>query len=259
VAGIKGAFNFPAEQGTDDIAVVAADASFRILAVKLVRSQAVPGAINGGNAVVLVAGDEVTYQTSSVTNIPPGFTGGAPTALYQTANGTSFPLTVPGVQYAVIPVSEAQPGDKYQFSASYTRFEPPPNFSDQLVAARLSAVDASTVTLPLPVPLAYSLPTPAAFPSFDISYTGFAGNTDVNYSVALNWGGSLTDLTVTATAAYQNGTTTLTVPDLTGLTGFLAAPGSGTMVTWSASVSEHTSQPTDSFAVVINVGSYNEP
>lgn len=55
VSGVKGAFKFPAEKGTDDIAVVAADASLRILAVKIVRSQAVPGTVNGGNAVVLTA------------------------------------------------------------------------------------------------------------------------------------------------------------------------------------------------------------
>ena len=60
-------------------------------------------------------------------------------------------------------------------------------------------------------------------------------------------------------AAYQNGATTLAVPDLTNLTGFLAAPSSGTIVSWSAGISEHTSQPTDSSATVTNGGRYDEP
>jgi hypothetical protein len=276
VAGVSGAFNLQMLQGTDDIAFVALDVSLRVLAVKILRSQTVPGAVNGGQTVVLAAGDEATYQTISVTSIPPGFTGDGPSALYATAKGTLFPVAPlffsTGSRYAVVPASEAQASDQYRFSASGLRLQPPPSGctnqffeGQQFVGVNLSAASASAVTLPLPAPLAYSPPTPAAFPSFDVSYTGFNGDSGVNYSIALNWGrttGSLapfSDVNVTATAAYQNGATTLSIPDLTGLTGFLARPNSGAMVAWSAGLSEHSPQPTDSSATAANSGCYVAP
>jgi hypothetical protein len=116
--------------------------------------------------------------------------------------------------------------------------------------------------LPLPVPLAYSPPVPAALPSFDIGYTGFAGDSDVNYSVGLIWvlsGGSGIFLRVEATAAYQNGATTLAIPDLTSFTGFLAAPGNGAKVYWNAAVVELATPLADSSAIVASEGSYVEP
>jgi hypothetical protein len=263
VAGLTGAFNFQANQGTDDIVFVALDASQQILAVKILPSQTAPGAVNGGLTVVLASAEETAYQTVAVTNVPAGFPGVDTTADYETANGTLFPVAVPGSQYAVVPASETQTGDKYRFSAMDALVQPPPHPGLQGIARRLSTASASTgVTLPLPAPLAYSAPTPAAFPTFDISYSGFAGNSGVNYSVGLNWvlaGGSGTFLRVDATAAYQNGATTLAIPDLTSLAGFLAAPGSGAKVFWSAGVSELVAPPTDSSAAVANAGSYIEP
>jgi hypothetical protein len=263
VANLTGAFNFQVNQGTDDIVFVALDASQQILAVKILPSQTVPGAVNGGMTVVLAPAQETTYQTISVTNVPAGFIGLQTTGDYETANGTIFPIAIPGSQYAVVPVSETQAGNKYEFSATDAEVQLPPNSGLQSVAARLSTASASTgVTLPLPAPLPYSPPVPAKFPSFDIGYTGFAGNSDVNYSVGLNWvlaGGSGTSLRVEATSAYQNGATTLAVPDLTSLTGFLAAPGSGARVSWSAGVIEFAAPPADSSAAVANAGSYIAP
>jgi hypothetical protein len=273
----KGMFNVQTPlQGTRDIAFVAVDASQQILAVKILRSQTVPGAVNGGQTVALVASDQTTHQTISVSNAPPGFTVQSLRAAYETAGGASIPVIPSSFfgqqrsQYAVVQVSEAQAGDEYQFSASdISLLSPPPKcvgqfFGNQYVAASLSAASASAVTIPLPTPLAYSPPAPAAFPSFDVTYAGFAGDSRVNYSVRLEWGatGSLppfTELGVTATTAYQSGATTLSIPDLTGLAGFFAPPSTGTMVSWSANVYQYALPSTGSLATVANSGCYVEP
>jgi len=41
---------------------------------------------------------------------------------------------------------------------------------------------------------------------------------------------------VSATANYQGGSTTIAMPDLSGLAGFLTAPASGTQVVWAAAI-----------------------
>jgi hypothetical protein len=261
VAGATGAFDIQMLQGTDDVAFVAVDGAQHILATKVLRSQTVPGAVNGGQMVVLAAGDLATNQTISVTDVPTGFFFDGPTALYETAKGTSFPVAVPGSQYAVIPASEAQGGDQYLFSASDLKLQHP-SFGTQFASANLSVASASAVKLSLPAPLLYSPPTPAEFPVFDVVYAGFAGSPRVSYFVYLNWSPSarsLRAINTMATAAYQNLTNTLAIPDLTSLRGFLATPSSGSVVNWRVTLSAHTLQPGDSSETVINSGSYTEP
>ena len=47
-------------------------------------------------------------------------------------------------------------------------------------------------------------------------------------------------ITVLATGSYQNGSATITIPDLRGVPGMFAVGGSGTSVTWGASLSGGT-------------------
>jgi hypothetical protein len=268
VPGVTGTFNIQMLPGLVDIAFVAVDTSRRVVAVKILRSQTVPGAANGGQTVVLAATDETAYQTISVTNVLPGFTGAEPATVYETEKGTFFPVIPisfsgpPVSHYAVVPATEAQASDKYRFSVSDIRTQPSgctQQVGTQYASITSSSASASTVTLPLPAPLAYSQPPLDLFPSFDVSYTGFSAND----SVEIGWSptaGSVSNLTVTATAAYQNGAAALAVPDLTSLAGFLAAPSSGDIVSWSVTLTENASQPPGlSFADVINRGCYNEP
>ena len=277
VAGTTGMFNVQTPlQGTHDIAFVAVDASQKILAVKILRSQTVPGAVNGGKTVTLAAGDETKYQTISVTNAPPGFSAAVLNADYETGGGVSLPVVPSSFfgptqsQYAVVPASEAQAADEYRFSAADISLQPPPTkcvdqfFGKRYISASLSTASASAVTLPLPPPLAYSPPTPAAFPSFDLTYTGFAGDSKVNYSARLDWGvtGTVTprtQVTASATTAYLNGVPNLTIPDLTSLTGFFAPPRSGSMVSWNATVYQYALPAAGSLASVANSGCYVEP
>jgi len=267
VAGVKGPFNVQMQQGTDDIAFVAGSLSRSVLAVKILRLQTVPGAVNNGQTVVFAPSDETSYQAVSVTNIPTGFTVLGPTVYYGTSNGTSFsvgPLfsvvpPLPSSQYAVVPPSEGQANDKYLFSASDIRSQNPPAVGSQSAFINMIAASATPVTLPLPPPLLYSPPTPAASPSFNVAYTGFAVST---YSVALQWSssdGSSNRLTVSATPDYQAGESTMNVPDLVNLAGFLPRPPSGTTVTWTVILPRNKPQPTDPTEEVENDGAYTEP
>jgi hypothetical protein len=259
VPGATGSFNVPMLQGTNDIAFVAGSLARSVLAVKILRSQTIPGAVNNGHTVVFAPGDETSYQAFSVTDIPKGFTVGS-TVSYVTSNGTSFYVSVlPGSQYAVVPLSEAQANDRYLFSASDIRYLNPPAGGSQSAYITMTAASATAVTLPLPPPLPYSPPTPAEFPSFNVAYTGFAVS---SYGARLSWsssGGSSSQLTVTATPDYQAGESTIKVPDLTTLAGFLLLPPSGTDVAWTVNLPKDKSQPSDPSGFVTNKGAYIEP
>ena len=258
LAGNAGTFAVTAQTGTDDIAFLAEDLSGNLLGVKILRSQTVPGVLNNGNAVSFSASDATTFEPLTATNIPPGFNIELPgMASYSTANGTNFALNnVAGTQYAVVPSSEAQATDDYRFSVSYA--EP-----HSLVLSELTATSAGAISLALPVALSYSAPAPGPFPAFSFNYSGTGVN---DYYLNLFWenpqGDGLSSIVVRATVAYQAGATSLAVPDLSSIPGFLAPAGSGALMNWSASVvGGTTGQPGGSDAIwnAEIFGSYIEP
>ena len=264
VTGATGTFNATLENGINDIAAVAFDASSHILAVKIVRSQTVPGAVNGGNTITFAASDAVTQQTIAITNIPAGFNPApAVSAEYETANHTFFYLNgSSSTQYAVVPSTEAHSGDYYSFSANDA------GGTHQAIFVFQNATTAGAATLPLPTPLAYAAPAAAAFPSFNLSYSGFSGDAAIAYSANIQWfvnTSTLELITVTATSAYQNGATTLAIPNLTGISGFLQTAASGTTVYWRASAYGGTYQsfmpaPSSSMlSLAVNSSTYVEP
>lgn len=266
VTGASGSFSAMIASGSNDIAVVAQDASSNVLGLKIVRSQTVPGAVNGGNAVTLASTDAVTtMQPISVTNVPAGFTATPSVGMYyDTSNQTDFRLlsSSSATQYPVVPASEAQSGDFYSFSA-YTA-----NASHQAVYIQQLLTTAAPIALQFPAPLTYTAPTPAAFPSFAFSYTGFSGLSAVADYAEMDWSTSATTqsiLTVTATAGYQNGATNLVVPNLTSIPGFFPSASSGTTVNWQDTVYGGTYMPytvlpaTGTLYSALNSGTYTEP
>ncbi len=76
---------------------------------------------------------------------------------------------------------------------------------------------------------------------------------------------TLYELTVTATAAYQNGAASLAIPNLTSLSGFLATASSGTTVYWRVTVYGGTYPsyiPVPSSGTLLSAdtnGTYTEP
>jgi len=90
-------------------------------------------------------------------------------------------------------------------------------------------------------PWSYSGPAPAALPDFNFDYAGFGSDTGITRSAVISWGDlSLsTQISLTASASYRSGSTTLAIPDLPALPGFVAAPASGTLVVWAALIEQN--------------------
>jgi hypothetical protein len=257
LGGDAAAVAVAAQTGTDDIAFLAEDLSGNVLAVKIVRSQMVPGVLNNGNVVTFSASDATTSEPLTATNIPSGFSIELPgRASYRTANGAFFTLNnVAGTQYAVVPTSEAQATDNYQFEAAYGGLH-------SLVVSGLVTSSAGAVSLALPAPLPFSAPAPAALPTFSFNYSGAGAG---NYYTNVFWENpqaGLSSIVVRASTAYQAGATSLSVPDLSSVPSFLAPAGSGTLVNWDANViGGATGQPggNDSSWDAEIFGFYTEP
>jgi|SRR5579872_710087 len=249
VSGNSGSFSLTTESGTQDVAFVALDSSNNTLAVHILPGQTVPGAINNGATVSFLATDVVTPQTISVTGVPAGFTGGTQ-ASYVTANGTYIGLTTSTAgQYPTLPTStQLQTGDYYIIDGYASE-----SATFQGVDYTTTTTTPGALTVTLPAALTTGAPTPAALPSFDVSYSGFSGLADVADYGSIAWFNSAPTteiiIEVTATSAYQNGATTLAIPDLSVISGFLASPVSGTTVYWGdgalgGTYQSYTQQPT---------------
>lgn len=216
-----------------DAYAVAFNSSNVPLAMKVVRSQTVPGAANGGSPITLSPSDAITtLQPISIANVPAAFN--PPTIIhfpsYVTANG-SFPVEIGGsfipTQYAVVPPGLVQPGDYYLFDLASSA-------TTQFVKTTQYLRTTGPVTLTLPNPWAATPPTPATFPTFIFNYTGLAGQPAVAGDASIGWtlGSTFFAVNVIATANHQNGATNLTVPDLTSLPGFFAMAPSSTKINW---------------------------
>jgi hypothetical protein len=101
-------------------------------------------------------------------------------------------------------------------------------------------------------------------PTFTIGYLGFSGMTRVAQYADIFWGTNLSNgITIDATENYQGGATSLTIPDLSGVTGFLAQPASGTKVEWDAGMNQvlstAASLPDLNEVSVGNSGTYTVP
>jgi hypothetical protein len=262
LSGSSGSFNFQAEQGSHDVAFTALDASNNIVGIKIVPLQPVPGTVNNGNPVIFSGNDATTSEPLSVTNVPTGSGAIGVGADYFTANGTIFSLGSISLanQYSVVPPSEVQTGDRYEFfgefSADLTGL---PQYS---VMSGLTLMSAAPVSLALPNPLPYAAPPPAAFPNIPVTYSG--SQVPTTYIASLHWlsPGISNGISVSTTPAYQATATGLSVPDLSGVPGFIAPAGTGTIVNWSAGVVGETPPPpagTGSIWFATNYGTYTEP
>ena len=277
LGGVSGPFSLAVPNGSNDVAFIATDSIGNAVGVKIVRGQSIPGAVNGGSTVLLGPEDATTTQPVTVNNVPAGFL--APDgvfAQYHTANGTAFPLLLAlGIigqlpnTYPAVPATARQSGDFYLYQSS-TRPNPPD--LDQQVGTTLTTTNGGgPVTMTLPAPWSFAGPAPAALPTFTFDYSGFSGQPAVSQQATLIWStgaASRALLNVMATANFQNGATTLTIPDLTALVGFFPPAPSGTQVGWLADIFGGTVQEfifsvtppaNGSISFVENRGSYIQP
>jgi len=94
-------------------------------------------------------------------------------------------------------------------------------------------------SLSLPAPWTFSGPTPAMFPTFTFVYSGFASQASVADQALIQWQTGATtsnEITVTATASFQVGSMTITIPDLSAVSGFFGPAASGTTISWAADI-----------------------
>jgi hypothetical protein len=124
----------------------------------------------------------------------------------------------------------------------------------------------------LPQPWSFSGPAPATFPTFTFNYAGFNGLAGMSQQAFIEWStapGSFSSIGTVATASFQSGAATLSIPNLTSIPGFLPPAISGTTVSWTADISggpgpslafRLSVQPANgSISLVQNRGNYTEP
>jgi hypothetical protein len=243
------------------------------LAAKILRDQTIPGALNGGAPVVFQSTDEPVAQTIAYDNVPNGYSLNGRTVVYNTAGGAFVQLELNNLggsltQYMAMPSGTYQSGDYYEFIVEAD------NASDSgSVVVTRYASSAAPQSFTFPAPLSYAGPAPAALPAFNFAYSGFSGMSNISQQAAIYWGvgtwpsegiaADLDSITMTATANYRNGSTAMTIPNLSSLTGFLANPPSGTTVSWTAAFNQGdpflTNPPSGTAQEVSNFGSFTVP
>lgn len=248
---VNGPFSVKLPTGPSDVGVFVFDNTKPIanfLATKIVRNQAVPGVLNGGNTVIFQPSDAMTNQPLTISNFPAGFSSPPQIIVtFLTANGLSFSVDTDilnpqfATEYLAVPSAAMQSGDFYNFQVTAQA-------PSQFVRTSQNMTGGGPVTISLPAPFSYMGPTPATLPTFSFNYSGFP--TLLGQQATISWSpnqGTGNSLIVTATANFQNGATTIAVPNLSSLSGFLPPVSSGTVVDWVADIYGGTAQPFTNF------------
>lgn len=263
-------FTVSAPTGTDRVEVLAYNnvsvgftSTTTLVAARNFTGQSVPGALNGGSQVMLGAADAATSQTISYSNAPSGY--GTPYTLvdYVMSGSGGFSLATATSQYPVMPSGAVASGDFYEFFATAINSSNP----NELMLVAKSASSAGPVSINFPAPWTYSGPTPAANPTFNFAYSGLGNGAGIYETAVIDWTtvAGFVEISVMATGNYQAGSTTLAIPDLSGVQGFEAAPVSGTGVGWVALIAQSSVglpqalSANGSITTVENFGNYNVP
>jgi hypothetical protein len=247
---------------TYDIPVGVYDLNGNILAIRILRSQTVPGALNGGNLLVFSAADKMVPEPITYGNVPAGYSNMNTTVVYNTKDGSLIGIGDFQSQYSAVPAASVESGDYYTyFGGAFGSGTTP----DQFAGVDESGPGGGAVVLNLPAPSTYAGPTPTAWPVFDVNYPPFSGYT-LSGLAQLSWSQGTTaqnSFWVVTSANYQNGSTTMAIPDLTSLTGFIAPASTGTKVDWDVALSQDNSSSsttiTSSNSTVQSGGSYAAP
>ncbi len=242
--------------GTSDFLVSALDAHQNVLAIRRLHSQTIPGSLNGGQPVVLTTSDETTVEPVTFQNAPAN-SSPSPYPFFFTASGLGFSVMDQGTNYHPLNAYQGMPadvmesGDYYQIIGAASL---PINGSFTEGSSVLSTITTPTtgpvsITLPQPLPAADANNlsfTANTLPTFNLAYGGFSDPslTYLAYTGQIAWTQESSSnvpqadflINVYATASYMNGATTLPIPDLSSIPGFVAAPGSGAQLNWIESV-----------------------
>lgn len=268
--GLNANFSFSAPPGSDRVEVLAFNSvmigigqTISLVAAKNFSGQAVPGALNGGDTVTLGAADETTPEAITYNSVPAGYSAPTTQASYFEVGGDGFMIAIAATTvYPALPASATESGDYYYLLASAYSTS-----SFGSVFAVTTQASAGPVSFTFPPTWSYAGPAAATWPSFDLSYKGFSGKTGGCNQMNLQWlnSSTLSDIYFVATANYLNGSTTVAVPDLAGIPGFLNSPATGTEVQWSAAIYQNNYEcllpvPLNGTVVAVSdSGSYTAP
>lgn len=243
-----------------------------IAAAKSFTGVTVPGSLNSGNTVVFTSADAAVQEPITYQNVPSGFSPSSAFVLVTPAGDQySYLADLQATTvYHALPASIAESGDEYTLDASSFKQNSSAQSSGSVVAEYRSFAGEGPVTITYPMPWSYSGPTPAALPTFDINYSGFAGQSNVADQGTIQWtlpSNANTEYfyDLMATSDYLDGSTTFQFPDLSSITGFIPDPVSGATVHWEAAIQQSTLAPFQPFSVtdttfdVDNYGSYAVP
>jgi hypothetical protein len=249
----------------DDVSSPPASAGrTRLAAARSFDNQVAPGAVNGGNAIVLAAADATTAVPITYGSLPAGFTLDPTSAnLVTSAGGAGYVLADPATaDYPGLPAGATEGGDYYSIQAAAWS-------GNEVTTISKTSTTAVPVAFNFPAAWSYAGPSPASTPIFDLSYFGFSSANVVSYLgywywEPLNFDGRYFG-SVHATSSYLNGATQITWPDLSGVSGFLSPADPGTDVQWVATVTQtnYSSEPASSanstITSVSTNGSYKVP
>lgn len=258
-----GSFQMTGPAGSDRVVIGIYDNGYNnLLAIKNFNSQTVPGALNGGNTVTFSSSDATTPQPIAFANLAAGF---ATPSTYVSAVNGAFALTSGAInQYSQVPAGVLQSGDYYIFSSSSSLTS---GSQSLMIGSDLYPTTGGPVTISFPAPWSTAGPAPAGLPTIPFDYTGYEGKSGVSCYANLTWtpsSGNQDGILVSATQGYLGTATSLAVPDLSGVSGFLAPPVSGTSVSWYETIYQDnypstTSQAGGSDTYVSVNGSYTVP
>ncbi len=226
---VSGSFQIQAPVGSDHFVLALTDSSSTVIAAKGYSNQTVPGAMNGGNTVSFTSADAVIPRAITYTNLPAG--AGSPS----TYAGVDFLELANGnlTQYPELPAGVLT-SDSYYTINSSVGF--PSSGVSTFVGYNTYPSNGGAVTIPFPDLWTTTGPTPGPLPMFVFDYTGFAGKSNVDYAGGLFWtetGATLeSQLFVNVSKDYLGSSTSVAVPDLSGVSGFLSPPSTGTSVLW---------------------------
>ena len=220
--------------GTVDVALVARGSNGPI-GVQIQRGVTV-ASLNNTNITFppMTTADEVgTSAPVSVTGVPSGATTSGFATKYNTAGGLSIDFnSLSPSSHPTVPSSQSHAGDYYLIEGIGI-------LPYQVVTSEITANATSAVTVKLPAPLSSTpAPTPAAYPTFQVNTSGFTVAGPVVNSAAIQY--QLTpgienpfyNVYAYVTQSWLGANTTFTVPNLSTVAGFAAAPPSGLQEDW---------------------------
>ena len=242
VSSNSGSFSFSAPAGADRVEALAYDSLFHLLAAKDLGSQSAPGPVNSGSPITFASADQVSAEPITYSQVPTGFL--QPNTYASILLGTSAAASLSSgsvTQYPALPAGALENGDAYSLISIASSTGSP----SSSVSVFQTFTTAQPVSVTFPAPFTPAVPAPAAWPTFSIQYSGFSSGS-ISDAALYTWTvlpASSYQLEVTSTAAHQATSTTVAIPNLSTLSGFPAAPASGTTVNWFEAVLQSSYPP----------------